>query len=125
METLKSWMQANWASRGIQLPHVQYLPNNHFVFLFEEVAQAKYVLAQGFWLLRNAPLILQPWFRNFNPRTSKATLFLAWVDFPNLFIHLYPLLNELGNQLGKVREYNPVPTVNPKWDPLLLIEVDN
>lgn len=48
VEILKQWMRANWVSRGLHVPHVhQYLPNNFFVFLFEDAAESKVVLDHG------------------------------------------------------------------------------
>ena len=46
-DLLKAWMVVNWENRGIKLPQVQYLPNGHFVFMFEAFEDAMYVLSQG------------------------------------------------------------------------------
>lgn len=39
-------------------------------------------------------------------------------------LQFYPWLKELGNQLGNVKGHKPIPNINPKWEPQLLIEVD-
>lgn len=75
VERLKSWMNINWGNRGIRVPTVQYLPNGYLVFMFEDPAQAQYVIGQGTWLLKNSPLLLQPWYSSFNPRGPRSTVF--------------------------------------------------
>lgn len=84
VDQLKNWMMANWELRGIKLPSVQFLPNNHYLFLFEEARYAQQVLSQGIWLLRKSPLILNPWTRGFNPKGERPTIVPFWVDFPDL-----------------------------------------
>ena len=47
VEQLRAWMNINWGNKGIKVPHVQYLPNGYFLFMFEEAAQAQFVISHG------------------------------------------------------------------------------
>ena len=123
-EHLKAWMSVNWGAKGIKIPHVQYMSNGYFVFMFEDPEHSQFVLSKGTWLFKNYPLLLQPWTRYFNPRGPRSTVMPVWVDFPDLPLQFYPWLKEIGSQLGVVKGHKPVPNVNPKWEPQLLIDVD-
>ena len=106
VEHLKTWMSVNWGNRGLTIPHVQYLPNGYFVFMFEEPEQAQFVLSHGTWLFKNSPLLLQAWTRDFNPRGARSSIIPVWVDFPEMPLQFYPWLKELGSQLGKSQGIN-------------------
>lgn len=40
VEQLKAGMSYNWGNKGINVPHVQYLPNGYYVFLFDDSIHA-------------------------------------------------------------------------------------
>lgn len=121
VDHLKSWMNINWGNIGIKVSFVQYLPNGYLIFMFEDPTQAQYVKGQGTWLLKNSPLLLQPWYSSLNPRGPRSTIFPVWVD-PEMPLQFYTWLKELGNQMGNVKGHKN--NINPKWEPQLLIEVD-
>ncbi|KAH9320527.1 hypothetical protein KI387_015166 [Taxus chinensis] len=49
----------------------------------------------------NASLFLTPWFPEFNPNTLSISKTHVWVRLPNLPLHLWYALEDIGNALGR------------------------
>lgn len=47
VDTLKFLMKYNWESKNMKLPYVQYLPNNFYLFFFENSKHAMTFLSNG------------------------------------------------------------------------------
>ncbi|MCO5604697.1 hypothetical protein L7F22_058867 [Adiantum nelumboides] len=124
LELLKAWVGQQWSNKNYKVEQVQYIPNNYYMFLFEDPGSALQVVGHGQWLIRNTPLIVFSWFLGFNPRGPKPTKIPTWVDFPNLSIELYPWLKSIGTWVGRVLGQRSRGGFIPKWDPQLLIVVD-
>lgn len=124
VEILRQWMVSNWASRGVRIPTVQYLPNNFYIFYFEEASHAYEILSHGTWLIRNTPLVLSKWYNGFNPRTDKPSKIPVWIELPDMPPTFSPWVKEIGARLGKVLGRKPVPAINPRWDQEILVEID-
>ncbi|MCO5555909.1 hypothetical protein L7F22_009453 [Adiantum nelumboides] len=128
METLKAWTKQQclqqWTNKNIRLCQVQFLPNNYFLFFFEDASDALQVVSHSQWLIRNTPMAVFNWFPGFNPRGPRPTKVSIWVDFPEMPIEFYPWLKLIGGWIGRVLGQRARGGFNPKWDPQLLIEVD-
>ncbi|MCO5609137.1 hypothetical protein L7F22_063359 [Adiantum nelumboides] len=124
MEVLKQWIAFNWENENVFPQHIQYLPNNYYLFFFEDASSALQVITKGQWLIKNTPISFFKWHKGFNLRGEKPTKVPIWVDFPNLPVEFYPWLGKLGNSVGKVLGQKSRGGINPKWNPQLLIEVD-
>ncbi|MCO5564995.1 hypothetical protein L7F22_018665 [Adiantum nelumboides] len=124
MEVLKQLIAFNWENRNVFPQHIQYLPNNYYLFFFEDANSALQVITEGQCLIKNTPISFFKWHKGFNPRGAKPTRVPVWVDFLDLPVEFYPWLGKLGNSLGKVFGQKFRGGINPKWDPQLLIEVD-
>ncbi|MCO5559112.1 hypothetical protein L7F22_012704 [Adiantum nelumboides] len=124
MEVLKQWIAVNWENRNVFPQHIQNLPNNFYVFFYEDANSALQVITEGQWLIRNTLVSFFKSFKGFNPKGEKPTKIPVWVDFPYLPVEFYPWLNKIGNVVGKVLGQKARGGINPKWDPQLLIEVD-
>ncbi|MCO5567883.1 hypothetical protein L7F22_021579 [Adiantum nelumboides] len=57
VEALKNWINVHWGSKNIRPSHVQYLPNNYYLFFFYNPAEALQVIGYGQWLIRNTPIL--------------------------------------------------------------------
>ncbi|MCO5558828.1 hypothetical protein L7F22_018088 [Adiantum nelumboides] len=101
-EALKNWINIHWGSKNIKPSHVQYLPNNYYLFFFDNPVEALQVVGYGQWLIRNTPISVFKWYERFNPRGDKPTKVPFWVDFPNLPMDFLPWLKDLGSYLGTV-----------------------
>ncbi|MCO5609103.1 hypothetical protein L7F22_063325 [Adiantum nelumboides] len=101
-EALKNWINVHWGSRNIRPSHVQYLPNNYYLFFFDNPVEALQVIGYGQWLIKNTPISVFKWYEGFNPRGDKPTKVPVWVDFPNLPVDFYPWLKDIGKFLGTV-----------------------
>lgn len=64
------------------------------------------------------------WHKGFDAKAKKMTTVPVWCDFLDLPLSFFPWIKEIGAQLVHVLGQKPVPSVNPKWDPQLLIEID-
>ncbi|MCO5606456.1 hypothetical protein L7F22_060644 [Adiantum nelumboides] len=95
LESLKAWVVQQWSNKNLRVEQVQYLPNNQYMFLFEDPGFALQVVDHGQWLIRNTSLTAFSWYPRFNPRGPKPTRIPTWVDFPGLPIELYPWLSLL------------------------------
>ncbi|MCO5595985.1 hypothetical protein L7F22_050037 [Adiantum nelumboides] len=102
MEVLKQWISFNWENRNVFPQHIQYLPNNYYLFFFEDANSALQVITEGQWLIKNTPISFFKWHKGFNPRGDKPTRVPVWVDFPDLPVEFYSWLGKLGNSVGKV-----------------------
>ncbi|MCO5574922.1 hypothetical protein L7F22_028717 [Adiantum nelumboides] len=122
LESLKSWVGQQWSNKNFKVEQV--LPNNYYMFLFEDPGSALQVVGHGQWLIRNTPLTVFSWYPDFNPRGRKPTRIPTWVDFTDLPIELYPWLKSTGTWVGRVLGQRSRGGFIPKWDPQLLIEVD-
>ncbi|MCO5577280.1 hypothetical protein L7F22_031107 [Adiantum nelumboides] len=96
LELLISWVGQQWSNKNFRVEQVQYLPNNYYMFLFEDPGSALQVVGHGQWLIRNTPLTVFSWYPGFIPRGPKPTRIPTWVDFPDLPIELYPWLKSIG-----------------------------
>ncbi|MCO5554408.1 hypothetical protein L7F22_007938 [Adiantum nelumboides] len=124
LESLKSWVEQQWTNKNLRVEQVQYLPNNYYMFLFEDPIFALQVVGHGQWIIKNTPLTMFNWYPGFNPRGPKPTNIPTWVDFLDLPIELYPWLKSIGTWVGRVLGQRTRGGFSPKWDPQLLIEVD-
>ncbi|MCO5559353.1 hypothetical protein L7F22_012952 [Adiantum nelumboides] len=106
MEMLKQWIAVNLENRNVFPQHIQYLPNNFYLFFFEDANSALQVITERQWLIRNTPMSFFKWFKGFNPKGEKPTKIPVWVDFPDLPVEFYPKLNKIGNVVGKVLGQN-------------------
>ncbi|MCO5573684.1 hypothetical protein L7F22_027457 [Adiantum nelumboides] len=123
-EAMKAWINTHRGSRNIRPSHVQYLPNNYYLFFFDNPAEALQVIGHGQWLIRNTPIFVFKWYEGFNPRGDKTSKVPVWVDFPNLPVEYYPWQKELGSYLGSALGQKSRGGFNLKWDPQLLVEID-
>ncbi|MCO5566788.1 hypothetical protein L7F22_020468 [Adiantum nelumboides] len=124
LETLKSWMAVQWEYRNNRASHVQYLPNNYYLLFFDDNQAALQVISHGQWIIKNTPMSVFNWFTGLNPKGSKPSKVLVWVDFVDLPIEYYPWLKQIGSCIGRVLGQKESKGINPKWDPQLLVEVD-
>ncbi|MCO5579971.1 hypothetical protein L7F22_033838 [Adiantum nelumboides] len=90
MEVLKQWIAFNLENRNVFPQHIQYLPNNYYLFFFEDANSALQVITEGQWLIKNTPISFFKWHKGFNPRGEKPTRVPVWVDFPDLPMEIYP-----------------------------------
>ncbi|MCO5554787.1 hypothetical protein L7F22_008322 [Adiantum nelumboides] len=102
MEVLKQWIAFNWESRNVFPQHIQYLPNNYYLFFFEDANSALQVITKGQWLIKSTPISFFKWHKGFNPRGEKPTRVPVWVDFSDLLVKFYPWLGKLGNSVVKI-----------------------
>ncbi|MCO5572207.1 hypothetical protein L7F22_025959 [Adiantum nelumboides] len=102
MEVLKQWISVNWENRNVFPQQIQYLPNNFYLFSFEDTNSALQVITGGQWLIKNTPISFFKWFKGFNPKREKPTKIPVWVDFPDLLVEYYPWLSKIGGAVGKV-----------------------
>ncbi|MCO5566295.1 hypothetical protein L7F22_019971 [Adiantum nelumboides] len=121
LESLKSWVGQQWTNKNLRVEQIQYLPNNYYMFLFEDPTSALQVVGLGQWIIRNTPLTVFNWYLGFKSRGPKPTKIPTWVDLP---IELYPWLKSIGTWVGRVLGQRTRGGFSPKWDPQLLIEVD-
>ncbi|MCO5607913.1 hypothetical protein L7F22_062115 [Adiantum nelumboides] len=121
---MKAWINTHWGTRNIRPSDVQYLPNNYYLFFFDDPVEALQVIGHGQWLIKNTPISVFKWYEGFNPRGDKPSKVPVWVDFPNLPVEYYPWLKELRSYLGSVLGQKSRGGFNPKWDPQLLVEID-
>ncbi|MCO5560100.1 hypothetical protein L7F22_013707 [Adiantum nelumboides] len=124
LEALKTWANQQWLGRNYKLDQVQYLPNNYYLFFFDDAESAFQVISQGQWIIKNTPLFVFSWFLGFNPRDPKPTKVPVWVEFPHLPIEFYPWMKQLGSCLGRVLGQRARRGFNPKWDPLIEVDVN-
>ncbi|MCO5609647.1 hypothetical protein L7F22_063877 [Adiantum nelumboides] len=124
LESLKAWVGHQWSNKNFKVEQVQYLPNNYYMFLFEDPGSALQVVGHGQWLIKSIPLTVFTPYPGFNPRGPKPTRIPTWVDFPDLPIELYPWLKSIESWVGRVLGQRSIGGFIPKWDPQLLIEVD-
>ncbi|MCO5609140.1 hypothetical protein L7F22_063362 [Adiantum nelumboides] len=89
MDVLKQWISSNWENRNVFPQHIQYLPNNFYMFFFEEANSALQVITEGQWLIKNTPISFFKWFKGFNRKGEKPTKISVWVDFPDLSVKFY------------------------------------
>ncbi|MCO5580828.1 hypothetical protein L7F22_034701 [Adiantum nelumboides] len=102
MEVLKQWIAFNWENRNVFPQHIQYLPNNYYLFFFEDANSALQDITEGQWLIKNTPNSFFKWHKGFNPRGEKPTRVPVWVDFPDLPMEFYPWLGKLDNSVVKI-----------------------
>ncbi|MCO5567687.1 hypothetical protein L7F22_021381 [Adiantum nelumboides] len=102
MEALKSWVAANWENKNIFPYHIQYLPNNYYLFFFDDNNSAFQVISRGQWIIKSTPLSFFRWHRGFDPKGDKPSCIPIWVDFPDLLVEYYPWLKNIGAKIGKV-----------------------
>ncbi|MCO5558664.1 hypothetical protein L7F22_012250 [Adiantum nelumboides] len=120
-DTLKQWIAQQWGRRGINPSHVQYLPNNYYLFFFDNPNEALQVIGQGQWIIRNTPLSVFKWYVGFNSRGDKPSKIPVWIDFPDLPVEFYPWLNSWDLRLElcwvKRQEEGSIPngTLNSWW----------
>ncbi|MCO5604478.1 hypothetical protein L7F22_058644 [Adiantum nelumboides] len=124
MEALKGWVSTNWENKNIFPNHIQYLPNNYYLFFFDDSNSALQVISNGQWLIKSTPLSFFRWYRGFDPRGEKRVCIPIWVDFPDLPVDFYPWLKNIGAKIGKVMGQKSRGGIKPEWDPQLLIEVN-
>ncbi|MCO5569789.1 hypothetical protein L7F22_023504 [Adiantum nelumboides] len=102
MEVLKQWISINWENRNVFPQHIQYLPNNFYLFFFEDANSALQVITEGQWMIKNTPISFFKWFKGFNPKREKPTKIPVWVDFPDLPVEYYLWLSKIGSVVDKV-----------------------
>ncbi|MCO5562061.1 hypothetical protein L7F22_015687 [Adiantum nelumboides] len=124
MEALKNWVAASWENKNIFPNHIQYLPNNYYLFFFDDNNGAFQVISRGQWIIKSTPLSFFKWHRGFDPRGDKPLCIPIWVDFPDLPVDYYPWLKNLGAKIRKALGQKSRGGINPKWDPQLLIEIN-
>ncbi|MCO5564859.1 hypothetical protein L7F22_018527 [Adiantum nelumboides] len=124
LEALRTWISHTWENKNIRVNHVQYLPNGYYLFFCADSNSALQIVSQGQWLIRNTSILVFNWYIGFNPKGSKPTKALVWVDFVDLLIELYPWLKPIGNSFRRVLGQRSRGGINPKFDPQLLIEID-
>ncbi|MCO5610387.1 hypothetical protein L7F22_064623 [Adiantum nelumboides] len=124
MEALKSWVASKWENKNIFPNHIQYMPNNYYLFFFDDNNSAFQVISRGQWIIKSTPLSFFRWHRGFDPRGDKPACIPIWVDFLDLTFDYYPWLKNIGSEIGKVLGQKSRGGINPKWDPQLLIEVN-
>ncbi|MCO5579243.1 hypothetical protein L7F22_033097 [Adiantum nelumboides] len=124
IESLKTWISSQWETRNIMVSHVQYLPNNYYLFIFYDVQAALWVVSHGQWIIKNTPMTVFNWYPGFDPKGPKPSKVPVWVDFVDLPIEFYPWLKIIGACIGRVLGQRASKGINPKWDPQLLIEID-
>ncbi|MCO5554899.1 hypothetical protein L7F22_008437 [Adiantum nelumboides] len=90
MEALKSWIASNWENKNIFPNHIQYLPNNYYLFFFYDNNSEFHVILRRQWIIKNTPLSFFRWHRGFDLRGEKPACILVWVDFPDLPVAYYP-----------------------------------
>lgn len=91
-------MRMNWETRNIRIPYVQYLPNNFYMFFFEQEAHAQMVISHGTWLVRNTPFVFTRWTKQFDPKIKKPTTIPVWVDLVDLTLVFYPWVKDIGKR---------------------------
>ncbi|MCO5551255.1 hypothetical protein L7F22_004754 [Adiantum nelumboides] len=101
MDVLKHWIFINWENKNIFPQHIQYLPNNFYLFFFEDANSALQVITEGQWLIKSTPISFFKWFKGFNPKGEKPTKIPVCVDFPDLPVEFFPWLSSIGNVVGK------------------------
>ncbi|MCO5579413.1 hypothetical protein L7F22_033268 [Adiantum nelumboides] len=124
LESLKSWVGQQWTNKNLRVERVQYLPNNYYIFLFEDPTSTLQVVGHGQWIIRNTPLTVFNSYPGFNLGGPKPTKIPTWVNFIDLPIELYPWLKSIGTWVGRVLGQRTRGGSSPKWDPQLPIEVD-
>ncbi|KAH9295447.1 hypothetical protein KI387_039035, partial [Taxus chinensis] len=72
-----------------------------FVVHFRESEDYQRCLIEGLWFWGHAGLFLTPWFPDFDPNTYSVSKTPVWVRLPNLPLHLWYALEDIGNALGK------------------------
>lgn len=61
----------------------------------------------------------------FDPKAKKLTNVPIWVDLPSLPLHFFRLIKNIRAQLGtKVLGQKHIPSINPKWESQILVEIN-
>ncbi|KAH9325649.1 hypothetical protein KI387_005827, partial [Taxus chinensis] len=94
---LYQWVYKNWTNKC----EISLCSKGFFIVHFRETEDYQRCLTEGPWFWGHAGLFITPWFPDFNPNTYSVTKTPVWVRLPNLPLHLWYALEDIGNVLGK------------------------